>query len=90
MMQKGRIPILIDTDIGDDIDDAAAIIMALNSPELEILGITTVFQDTVKRAEMALELCEFCERTEIPVYVGAWLPARLLSRKQKKRLRLPR
>ena len=71
MMQKGRIPILIDTDIGDDIDDAAAIIMALNSPELEILGITTVFQDTVKRAEMALELCEFCERTEIPVYVGA-------------------
>ena len=37
MMQKGRIPILIDTDIGDDIDDAAAIIMALNSPELEIL-----------------------------------------------------
>lgn len=69
-MQDKRIPIIIDTDIGDDIDDAAAMIMAFNSPELEIIGITTVFQDTVKRAEMALELCELCGKKEIPVYAG--------------------
>ena len=49
--------ILIDTDLGDDIDDSTALIMALNSPELEIVGITTVYLDTVKRAEMVLELC---------------------------------
>lgn len=69
-MQEKKIPIVIDTDIGDDIDDAAALIMAFNSPELEIKGITTVFHDTVKRAEMALELCELCGKKDIPVYVG--------------------
>lgn len=62
--------ILIDTDLGDDVDDAAALIMALNSPELEIVGITTVFLDTVKRAEMVLELCSKYGRENIPVCAG--------------------
>ncbi len=62
--------ILIDTDLGDDVDDAAALIMALNSPELEIVGITTVYLDTVKRAEMVLELCGKCGRSNIPVCAG--------------------
>ena len=35
--------IIIDTDIGDDIDDAFAIALALRSPELQVLGITTTF-----------------------------------------------
>lgn len=69
-MQEKKIPIVIDTDIGDDIDDAAAIIMALNSPELDVKGITTVFRDTEKRAEMVVELCELCGKKEIPVFVG--------------------
>src|SRR5216683_1938857 len=38
--------ILIDTDIGDDVDDAFAVALALRSPEVEILGITTTFGDT--------------------------------------------
>lgn len=50
--------ILIDTDLGDDTDDAAALIMALNSTEFEIVGITTVYHNTYKRAEMVLDLCE--------------------------------
>lgn len=62
--------ILIDTDLGDDIDDAAALIMALNSPELEIVGITTVYLDTVKRAQMVLELCSKYGRNDIPVCAG--------------------
>lgn len=66
--------ILIDTDLGDDIDDSAALIMALNSPELEIVGITTVFLDTVKRAEMVLELCSKCGRNDIPVCAGFGSP----------------
>ena len=57
MMKAYPKKILIDTDLGDDVDDAAALIMALNSPELEITGIVTVYLDTVKRAEMVLELC---------------------------------
>lgn len=73
-MAKDAIKILIDTDLGDDTDDAAAVIMALNSPELEIVGITTVFKDTIKRAEMVIELCEQYGRADIPVYSGFGLP----------------
>ncbi len=65
-----RRKILIDTDLGDDVDDAAALIMALNAPELDIVGITTVYQNTAARAEMVLELCEKCGRTDIPVCAG--------------------
>ena len=35
-----RIPVIIDTDIGDDIDDAFALCLAMQSPEIEILGVT--------------------------------------------------
>ena len=65
-----RTQILIDTDLGDDVDDALAIIMALQSPELEIVGITTVFGDTQKRAEMVMDLFGKCQRKDVPVYVG--------------------
>src|ERR1700746_1990781 len=44
--------VIIDTDIGDDIDDAFAVALALRSPELEILGITTTFGDTEKRGKL--------------------------------------
>ena len=40
-MKKNKI--ILDTDIGDDIDDAFALALALKSPEIEILGVTTVF-----------------------------------------------
>lgn len=66
--------ILIDTDLGDDVDDAAALIMALNSPELDIIGITTVYQDTLARAEMVSELCGMYGRPDIPVCPGFGLP----------------
>lgn len=66
--------VLIDTDLGDDVDDAAALIMALNSPELEIVGITTVYLDTVKRAEMVLDLCSMYGREDIPVCAGFSTP----------------
>jgi len=35
--------VILDTDIGDDIDDAFALALALRSPELKILGITTAY-----------------------------------------------
>ena len=44
--------IIIDTDIGDDIDDAFAVGLALKSPELEILGMSTTFGDTEARAKI--------------------------------------
>ena len=41
-----NIKILIDTDLGDDVDDAAAVMLALGCPALTVLGITTVYKDT--------------------------------------------
>jgi len=62
--------IIIDTDIGDDIDDALAISFALNCPELEVIGITTVFKNPVKRAKIAKRILQLAGREDIPVYAG--------------------
>jgi purine nucleosidase len=43
---------ILDTDIGDDIDDAFALALLLRSPEVELLGITTAFGDTDLRARL--------------------------------------
>ena len=66
--------IIIDTDIGDDIDDLLAISLALHSPELEIAGITTVFRNTKARAQMASKLLKLAGRTDIPVFQGMGRP----------------
>jgi hypothetical protein len=50
------IPILFDTDIGTDIDDAYAPALILRSPELELLGVTTVSGAAVARARLAAKL----------------------------------
>ena len=42
--------VIIDTDVGDDVDDAFAIALAMQSPEVRILGITTAWGDTKLRA----------------------------------------
>src|SRR5271167_4900341 len=44
--------VIIDTDIGDDIDDAFAVGLALASPELQILGFTTAWGNTPLRARL--------------------------------------
>lgn len=61
--------LLIDTDLGADIDDALAIALALKSPEIELLGITTVFGNTYQRARMAAKLCRLYD-ARVPVYAG--------------------
>jgi purine nucleosidase len=62
--------IIIDTDIGDDIDDAFAVALALCSPELQILGISTTFGDTETRAKLLDRLLGEVGRSDIPVAVG--------------------
>ena len=51
-----KVPIILDTDIGTDIDDAFALALVINSPELELLGVTTVAGDTQARARLAAKL----------------------------------
>ena len=66
--------IIIDTDPG--IDDAMAIFLALRSPELELIGLTTVFGNvhTALATTNALRLLEIANRTDIPVAHGADQP----------------
>ena len=66
--------VLIDTDCG--IDDAVAIMIALASPELEVLGISTVSGNVPleRVTDNVLRLLGFLGRTEIPVFRGASLP----------------
>jgi inosine-uridine nucleoside N-ribohydrolase len=62
--------VIIDTDIGDDFDDALAVGLALSSPELRILGITSAWGDTALRARLLDRLLCETGRTDIPVAVG--------------------
>src|SRR6476646_9512052 len=62
--------IIIDTDIGDDVDDAFAVVLALRSPELQILGISTVFGDTQVRVKLLDRLLGEAGRQDIPVVKG--------------------
>lgn len=66
--------ILLDTDIGDDIDDALAIALALRHPDVELIGVTTVFRDTTLRARMTRYLLDVYGHSNIPVYAGAGKP----------------
>jgi purine nucleosidase len=66
--------IVLDTDIGDDIDDALALAVVLNSPELKLRGVTTVFRNAPRRARLAQHLLEVFGRSEIPVVPGCSKP----------------
>ena len=66
--------VIIDCDPG--IDDSLALILALNSPELEIVGITTV-SGNVKAdqgAKNSLKVLKLMNREDIPVYIGEEIP----------------
>lgn len=62
--------VIIDTDIGDDIDDAFALGLALRSPELQILGVTTTFGNTQLRAQLTRRFLDQNGRSDIPVFAG--------------------
>ncbi len=69
--------VIFDTDfVVPPQDDGLALILALHSPELQILGVTTVAgNDSMERATSdALRVLEIAGRTEIPVYKGANMP----------------
>lgn len=67
-----RQKVILDTDIGDDIDDAMALALICASPELELVGVTTVFGNVAARARQARTvLCKCGEKfRSVPVAVG--------------------
>jgi len=62
--------VIIDTDIGDDVDDAFALALAVKSPELNVLGVMTTFGETEVRAEIVDRFLGEVGRPEIPVLAG--------------------
>lgn len=65
--------ILLDTDIGGDIDDAICLAYLLKEPQCELLGITTVGGESEKRAAVADALCR-CAQKRIPIVAGRDVP----------------
>jgi purine nucleosidase len=68
--------VLIDTDVGSDVDDALAILFALKSPQILVEGITTVYGVSDIRAKIAKKLTGYAERSDIPVIAGESNPLR--------------
>ena len=63
--------ILLDTDIGSDIDDALALAYLLRQPACELVGVTTVAGEAGRRAELASAVCTHLGRPDVPIHVGA-------------------
>ncbi|RLP86398.1 nucleoside hydrolase [Micromonospora sp. CV4] len=68
--------VLLDTDIGNDIDDAVCLAYLLAQPHCDLLGITTVTAEPEQRAGLASVLCQTAGR-RVPIFPGA--PAPLAS-----------
>jgi len=68
--------VIIDTDIGNDIDDAFALALALSSKNLNILGITTSRGDTDLRARLVERFLKQTGREDIQVAAGTHTPSR--------------
>ena len=68
------IPVVIDTDVGADPDDALALALACASPEIELLGVTTVDGDVGLRARIAARILGMAGRAGVPVVQGIGQP----------------
>jgi inosine-uridine nucleoside N-ribohydrolase len=73
--QPPRMKVVLDTDIGTDIDDAWALGYAVKSPSFELLGVTVTDADTPRRARLACKLLSRLGRTDVPVAAGRQTPA---------------
>jgi inosine-uridine nucleoside N-ribohydrolase len=65
-----KIPVILDTDICDDIDDTWALALLLKSPEFDIKLITTEVGDTAARTRVVAKMLTVAGRTDIPIGAG--------------------
>lgn len=68
--QAKKIPVILDTDIGDDIDDTWALVMALKSPEIDLKMVVTDYGNATYRGRIIARILEVAKRTDIPVGLG--------------------
>jgi len=69
-----KIPVILDTDIGSDIDDALCLSYLLRQPRCELLGVTTVTGQPGKRAMLADAICRRAGRDDVPIHSGCPQP----------------
>ena len=70
-MKQSSLPLLFDTDIGSDIDDAVCLAYLLRQPRCELLGVTTVSGEPRTRAALADAVCQAAGRPGIPIHAGS-------------------
>ena len=77
----GKMPVIFDTDIGTDIDDAYALVALLKHQELELIGVTTVSSYAVARARLAAKLLHVAggKWAQVPVYAGTSTPEQYMK-----------
>src|SRR5215218_478281 len=69
-----REPVVLDTDIGNDVADALALALLMASPEVELRGVTTVGATPDVRALLACRFVTFTGRRHVPVAAGVATP----------------
>ena len=69
-LTSNKIPVILDTDIGEDIDDTWALGFLLKCPEFDIKLITTASDDTEIKARLVAKFLERAGRTDIPIGIG--------------------
>ena len=67
---NGKIPVILDTDIGSDIDDTWALTMMIKSPDLDVKLVMTDTGNTTYRAKIVARMLEIGKRTDVPVGIG--------------------
>ena len=69
-MHSKKIPVILDTDIGLDIDDTWALGLLLKCPELDVKLITTSSDNTPLKAKLVAKFLEIVGRSDIPIGIG--------------------
>jgi len=68
--QATPVPVILDTDLGDDIDDTWALAMLLGCPQVDLKMIVTAYHDTETKTRLVAKILEKVGRTDIPIGTG--------------------
>lgn len=70
-MSDRPVPLILDTDIGDDVDDVFALLLAVRDPAYDLRAVTIVYGQVDARARLARHMLDLLKRPDIPVAIGA-------------------
>lgn len=71
---EGALPVVLDTDIGSDVDDLLALIVIAGEPRINLLAVTTVYGDVNLRARIAKRALRLLGHANVPVHAGIARP----------------